>query len=137
MAGQRAPPPPADDTARLTILTLNVRGLGGGFSEHLRHTLETLRSAPPDVIVLTETKHAGKLGTLRQLLGSSLRGYTLACTAAPVSEGRAPRAGVLVAVRTAATAGMTLTFVTPQATDELAGYYVRADLAGGEHLNLE
>ena len=38
----------------------------------MRHMLETLWSAPPDMIMLTEAKHAGKLGTLRQLLGSSL-----------------------------------------------------------------
>ena len=38
---------------------------------------------------------------------------------------------MLVAVRKEAVVGMALTFVTPQPSDALAGYYVRADLEGG------
>lgn len=71
------------------------------------------------------------MGSLKQVLGSSLQGYTLACTAAAVPSGGGPTAGVLVAVRKEGVICMTLSFSTPSPTDALAGHYVLVDLDGG------
>jgi exonuclease III len=123
-----------DRTTKLSVLTLNVQGIGT-FLGHLRDFMAKTAHAPPDIIVLTETKQTCKNRMLRKLLTPLLHGYSYACTAAPVEKDRGPRAGVLMAVRRAAVPHCTITFSEP-ADHALRGHYLTALLDGRAHGSL-
>jgi exonuclease III len=128
-----------DHTTKLSVLTLNVQGLGT-FTGHLRDLMAKTATvvpqlSPPDIIVLTETKQSCKNRFLKKLITPLLHGYSYACTAAPFEKDRGPRAGVLVAVRRAAVPHCTVTFSGP--TDHaLRGHYLTALLDGRAHGSL-